>query len=237
VPSSEYTLEIGTDERLGALGMTGYGKSFLVLRWVAQLERCIVVDTKHEIRIPGYTIIKKEDAVFSRFGSPNKVIYRPRRSRLPDSFFGRVWGRFGSPRKPKAVVYIDEAANVTTEHRIGDELKNCVQAGRSVGLGVWWSAQNSTRVNNTLLSLTDKLAIFRMNVESDRKKLGGVVGQKTAEAAAILGRYQFVTAGWPEVEAVEAEGEVNVTVLELDETQAIIKATRTGEQEQRGVAE
>lgn len=220
----EYKLVVNTDERLGAIGMTGYGKSFLMLRFCNQLARCIIIDTKHEIRVPDFKIVRKPEAVFSRLGSPERVIFRPPRSRIKDDFFGQVWSKFGKPGKANVVVYIDEAANVTSEHKIGDELKNCVQAGRSVGIGIWWSAQNSTRINNTLLSLTDKMAIFRMNVESDRRKLGGTVGQKVAEAAGYLERRQFLTYGWSEVEGLESEGFLDVTVLELTDTEQIIRS-------------
>lgn len=206
-------LEANANERVGAVGMTGYGKTFLMLRLLVQFEgiHVIIVDSKHAIRLPGFVVVRDEKRVLKH----EKVIFRPSGSPKPsEGFYRRIWGKFGSRRKPDCVLYLDEAANLTGPSVIDDGLLLLVQAGREVGIGVWWAGQQSVRINNTLISQSDKLFLFKVAVKSDRRKLAGVWGE-SVERSASLPKHVFLAYGIPEVEPLESHEGIEATPLRL----------------------
>lgn len=208
------TLEVSSTERVGALGKTGSGKSFLMLRLVSQLESVVIIDTKREIRIPNFLVTNNPKLALSA----DRIIYRPGANvseKALDEFLGKVWRKYGNRAKRNMVVYIDEAAHVTSAARIGSNLKLLLQAGRSVGIGVWWSGQQVVSIHNTLISQSEKIFIFKLPVESDRQKLAGVIGG-IADLAGSLENYEFIAYGIPEVEGIESDEGIEAYYLTLD---------------------
>jgi hypothetical protein len=209
-----YDLEFLSHERVGALGKTGSGKTFFMLRLLTQFEgiRVVIVDTKRTIRLAGFKVESKED----RAVKGQKVIYRPAgRTKPRDEFYQKLWNRYGAKRKPQATLYIDEAAHVTSPHRIPQHLELIVQAGREVGMGAWWAGQQSTQINNWLLSQTEKLIVFKLPVESDRKKVAGVVGDAVEDVGAFPD-YMFHAYGFPEVEGIQSSDGTETYAMSLD---------------------
>lgn len=217
-----YTLEISGREHVGALGVTQSGKTTALLRFLNQIRErgVIVIDTKQNVRIPNYKITTDPAQAIKIASRGGKVIYRPKGTKPHPNFWMDIWGVFGGPRKPNVTVFVDEAGHVTSASNIDEGLALLLQAGRQNGIGVWWAAQQSTRVNNTLLSQSEKLLVFKIIVESDRKKIANAVGKaaldahklESADPARGLGG-EFMAFGFPEVEPVEAGGKVDGTWL------------------------
>lgn len=196
------------------MGKTGSGKSFLMLRLVSQLESVIIIDTKREIRIPNFLVTNNPKLALNA----NRIIYRPGANvseKALDEFLGKVWRKYGSKSKRNMVLYIDEAAHVTSAAKIGPNLKLLLQAGRSVGIGVWWAGQQAVSIHNTLISQSEKIFIFKLPVESDRQKLAGVIGG-VADLAGSLENYEFISYGIPEVEGIETSEGIEAYYLTLD---------------------
>lgn len=211
--ADEYTIEVLGREHVGAIGQTQSGKSYAMILLLTQIEErnVIVVDTKHNVKIPGYITTSDERKAIK---GP-KVIYRPTTTKPAPSFWAGIWDTYGSPRKPNVTVFIDEAGHVTSPNKIDDKLELLVQAGKQNGVGIWWAAQQSTGVHNTLLSQSQRLLVFRVLVESDRKKIANVWGRAALDAhtqepaipdQAIGG--EFMAFGFPGIEPIEADGKV-----------------------------
>lgn len=200
-------LEILGRERVGALGQTGSGKTHLMLQFVNGLEdrHVVIIDTKRSIQLTGYTRTSDWRKAAKPKIMGGKVIYRPEASKPPDDFYRLLWARYSKPRRSaNLTLYIDEAAHITGPGSIPDSLELILQAGREVGFGVWWAGQQSVTVNNTLLSQSEKLAVFRLPVESDRKKVANIVG-KSAMLVNRLPQYHFFAYGFG-YDPVWAEG-------------------------------
>lgn len=212
--TSSYELEVSATDRVGYLGKTGKGKTFLAKRFINQFEgvRIVIVDTKRTIKLPGYKVVADEDKAIKT----GKCIYRPKGTTKPsDRFYRKLWARYGAKRKPNLCLYVDEMAHVTGPHSIDDHLKLMIQAGREVGVGVHWAGQQSTGVNNWALSQTEKLFVFELPVEGDRKKLAAVVGD-AVEDAAHLPVGHFMAFGFPEVEGIQTSEGTETYILMLD---------------------
>jgi len=63
--------------------------------------------------------------------------------------------------------------------------------GAELGVGVWYSAQESTTIHNTVLRQAQQLVLFYNQGTSDREKMLGIVGDM-AEVTAHLPNYDFI---------------------------------------------
>lgn len=200
--------------------MTQSGKTFVLLRFVNQLQdrKVIIVDTKHNINVPGFA--KVTDPYKAAKCRSGKVIYRPKGSKPPDVFYQKVWDHYGKPRKANVTLVLDEAAHLTSPNKINEHLALLLQAGKENGCGVWWAGQQSTKINNTLISQSDKLLLFKIIVESDRKKIADAWGKAALKANDLemadpvngIGG-EFMAFGFPEVEPIQSDGKVDAVYL------------------------
>jgi hypothetical protein len=216
---NEIELAFSPYERVGALGKTGSGKTFLMQRLVRQFEdqniAVLIVDTKHSINMFGFLILYDEEKAVKDAAKGKSVIFRPgrrggrkknvgMRTKPTDNFYRMIWAKFGSKTRGDLLLYIDEAAHVTSANSIPEPLQLLVQAGREVGIGVWWSGQQGTGVNNWLISQTEKIMVFRLTSGSDRSKMEKFLTESVQDAG-TLPPHHFHAYGFPEVEGIESD--------------------------------
>lgn len=177
---------LSNDNRVGAIGRTGSGKTFLMEKLCAAQPRVCVIDSKHRVKWAGYSLTDDPSAALIR----DKVIYRPAEGHPPpDWFYTALMDSFHD--RGGGILYIDEAAEITTQNFCPKGLRTVVRLGREVGVGVWWSAQEATAVNNVLIRQSDVLVLFMNHGASDRDKLIQTVGDM-GEVPAHLMFYEFV---------------------------------------------
>lgn len=218
-----YELEVDSNDRVGALGKTGSGKTFLMIRLITQLDGIciIIVDTKHAIQIPNFKVVYGTDIKgLKKALRHGKIIYRPGSRKAPktkpdEALYRLIWSRFGSKRKADCLLYIDEMAHVTTPNTIPEGLRLLIQAGREVGIGVWWAGQQGTGVNNWAISQTERIFVFRLTSGSDRAKMEKYLTE-TVEDVGTLENTQFHAYGFPEVEGIVTEDGTEAYILYLD---------------------
>jgi threonine dehydrogenase-like Zn-dependent dehydrogenase len=218
-----FDLEVNANERVGALGKTGTGKTFLMTRLLTQLSgiTVIVVDTKHAVRLQNFKVVYGEDAKgLKKALRHGKVIYRPGSKKHPktkpdDALYNLIWSRFGALRKPDCVLYIDEMAHITSPNTIPEGLQLLLQAGREVNIGVWWSGQQGTGVNNWAISQTEKIMVFRLPSGRDRQKMASFLND-TVEDAGTLRNTEFYAFGFSEVEGIQTDEGTEAYMLYLD---------------------
>lgn len=181
------TLELSasSDQRVGILGQTRMGKTFLAEHLLAQQPRVIVVDSKHRVNWEGYYLT--DNPVAARLKP--RVIYRPPSGKPPDSWWFetvQVLHEHGG-----GVIYVDEMSYISDSHRIPPGLADAFRLGGEIGVGIWFSAQESTSVHNTTLRQAELLVMFYNQGASDRDKLSRIVGDM-GHVTAYLPKYEFV---------------------------------------------
>lgn len=178
-------LVASSDQRVGILGQTRMGKTFLAEHLLAQQPRVIVVDSKHRVKWKGYHLTDNPVAALLA----DRVIYRPPGGAPPDSFYWEAVNTLHE--RGGGVLYIDEMSYVTSANRIPKGLADAFRLGGEIGVGVWFAAQESTTVHNTTLRQAEMLILFYNQGASDRDKLSKVTGDM-AHVTAYLPKYEFV---------------------------------------------
>lgn len=182
---SDKELTAQSDERIGVIGQTRMGKTFLVERLAAQQPRIIVVDPKHRVQWAGFHLTDNPVAATLE----DRVIYRPPNGRPPEDWW---MGAVNSlQERGGGVIYIDELPVICTANRIPPGLADAFRIGGEIGVGVWWAAQESTSIHNTTMRQAEQIILFYNQGASDRDKITGIVGDM-GEVTGHLERYDFV---------------------------------------------
>lgn len=183
---SNAILTLSTDQRVGSIGRTGTGKTFIMWRLLEDQPNVIVVDSKHRVVWPGYSLTGDPSAALLA----RRVIYRPDpETGVPDSFWVRAMDALHE--RGGGIIYCDEMPEIATPNRMPRGLRTVFRLGREIGVGVWWSGQEATGVNNTAIRQSDILLLFLNHGASDRDKLIQTCGDM-GEAAGMLGFYEFM---------------------------------------------
>lgn len=90
---------------------------------------------------------------------------------------------------PPATVVVDEAMHWPRPDRNRHGMRLLLTAGMGRWIGVWAATQRPVNVANEFLSESLHRVVFRLELESDRKKIGGVVGDQAAARCAGLDRF------------------------------------------------
>lgn len=173
--SAKVTLR--SDQRVGAIGRTQSGKTFAMERLLREQKNVLVIDSKHRVSWPGYYLTYNPRSALVE----PKTIYRHTLRALPDTFWKRAVQHLHE--LGGGVIYIDEIPVLTGPNRIPAGLADAMRMGAEIGVAVWWSAQESTGVNNTVLRQTEIVFLFLNVGASDRDKVirtYGDIGEVTA---------------------------------------------------------
>ncbi len=177
-------ISLSNDMRVGFLGFTGSGKTYAAEKLLEDQPRVIAVDSKHRVNFPGYHLTDNPAAALLE----PKTIYRPKGS-IPNSFWEdckEVLHEQGG-----GIVYIDELAVITTPNTIPSGLRDLLNTGRELGVGVWYAAQAASEIPNTALRGSNVLILFVNVGASDRDKIIKIAGD-IGEITAHLEMREFV---------------------------------------------
>lgn len=178
-------LVAGSDERIGFVGQTKMGKTFLVERLADDQRRVIVIDSKGRVNWKGYHLTDNPVAALLE----DRVIYRPAGGIPPEEFWMAAVQSLH--QRGGGIIYIDELPVIVTTGKIPKGLADAFRIGSELGVGVWWSAQESTTIHNTTMRQSEQLILFYNQGASDRDKITAVVGDM-GEVTGHLKEYQFV---------------------------------------------
>jgi hypothetical protein len=177
-------LNLTSDMRVGAIGQTQAGKTFIMEQALREQPRVVVVDDKQRVDWPGYSLTYDPNAAFAE----DRIIVRHRKP-IPDDWWPAMMSSLHE--RGGGIIYIDEAAEQTTPNTIPAGLRTVVRLGAQIGVGVWWSAQEATAISNVLIRQSDILLLFFNQGASDRDKLIRTAGD-IAEVTASLNLYEFL---------------------------------------------
>lgn len=174
-----------SDQRIGILGQTRMGKTVVAEQLCEQQPRVIVVDSKHRVKWKGYHLTNNPVAALLE----DRVIYRPPNGRPPPEWWAEAVQSLHE--RGGGIIYVDEMAFIVDPNRIDKGLADGFRLGGELGVGIWFSAQETTTIHNTTLRQAEMLIMFYNQGESDRIKLASIVGDM-AHVTAYLPKYQFV---------------------------------------------
>lgn len=181
-------LEVGTDMRVGAIGRTRTGKTFLMRELLKQQRRVIVVDTKHADEWPGYFLTTDPYAALNP--DAKRVVYRVMEGQTIPNAWWTTAMRF-LHKQGGGVIYVDEMPMITGPNFAPKGLKDVFRIGGGLGVGLWWSGQEATGVHNTIIRQSNVLTLFNNHGASDRDKLIATVGDM-GEITRDLELHEFV---------------------------------------------
>lgn len=178
------TVTVSNDQRVGAIGRTRSGKTFLMERLLADQKNVLVIDSKHRVQWEGYSLTYDIRAALLE----RKTIFR-HTGPIPDSFWMQTVHALHE--RGGGVIYIDEMPVLTGPNRIQPGLADAFRLGGEIGVGVWWSGQEATGVNNTVMRQSEIVFLFVNQGASDRDKVNKTYGD-IGEITAHLQPHEFV---------------------------------------------
>lgn len=178
-------LQAHSDQRVGFIGQTRMGKTFLAEHMLDQQPRVIVVDSKGHVNWKGYHLTDNPVAALM----VDKVIFRPRGGKPPAEWWMEAVQVLHE--RGGGIIYVDEMSFITDANRIDKGLADAFRLGGEKGVGVWYSAQETTTVHNTTLRQSEMLVCFYNQGASDRDKLARIIGDM-GFVTQYLPKYTFV---------------------------------------------
>lgn len=177
-------LTLSNDMRVGAIGRTRCGKSFLMQNLLADQKRVLVVDSKGDIEWPGYYLTSNPAAALLE----PKTIFRPE-GPIHNSFWEDAMWHIHEAGG--GIIFVDEMSEVCTANTMPAGLRSIFRMGAGLGVGLYYTAQSATEITNTALRQSDVLILFLNIGASDRDKLMKITGD-IAEVTAKLPLRHFV---------------------------------------------
>ena len=169
-------------ERVFFLGANGSGKTVLAAEMIRPYPRAVVLDIKYDFPIPWekdeYVVTTKPPGGFwllDPWQSSHHVIYRPSPphdsgpsiTKFLDAMFAR--GRREGKKQP-FILYLDEGGwTAYAGARLA--MARLAIAGRSLGIGLWISAQRPKGIPVEVRSEAWRTYVFYLRKEDDRKEL------------------------------------------------------------------
>lgn len=181
-------MQFKTNQRIFVCGRTGSGKTYLVLRYFFMpLNKVLIHDRKHEIWLGNTFAHTPEEVVTLWNQRRNRIIYQPYDPSVED--FDRVCHLIFD--RGNYVLIIDEIASYTTRFTIPFWYSELLRLGRGRNIGMISVSQRPNEIFNTIISEADIIIGFQLNLEADRKKVAGTVGDEAMKLNRIP-RYHFM---------------------------------------------
>lgn len=165
-------------EHVFIAGKTGTGKTYLVRKYLQNVKRVAVLDTKGLLIWP--EVDEKEiTTVTSLAGlnslSTSKVIYRPTFEEMDEEFYDRFFK--WCYRQGNLTVWVDEVMSVATSHLMPEYYKAILTRGREHNVSVWSLTQRPTGIPILSMSEATHYFIFDLNMPQDRDRIVQISGQ------------------------------------------------------------
>jgi ABC-type dipeptide/oligopeptide/nickel transport system ATPase component len=189
-------IRIENDERLGIIGKTGCGKTYLAIDFLNEAARngCYIVvldnkgffgsekiNGKYRFTWKGAGLVRDFNGLYKASQMDlQKIVYRPNPEleandpkefgNTMDSFLWWIY------RRGNTLLYIDEVASICDSYTIPNGLNAILKRGRELNVGLWYSTQEPVNVHNSLFSQSEQFIVFRTQLQSHRDKMAGYMG-------------------------------------------------------------
>lgn len=180
-------IKITNSNRVMVVGTTGSGKSVLTQFLLSSLNRCAVIDPKHEFHMEGFKVNRSMH--FPNIWTKEiRQILRPRPGNEADD--SRMAEYLYTAYKRKNItVYCDELAVIEESFPETLSIMKVIQVtGRSKHVNLWNATQRPRNFPRTFMTESEVFFMFRMQAEADRDYMAGFIGE---EATIKLPLYDF----------------------------------------------
>jgi energy-coupling factor transporter ATP-binding protein EcfA2 len=171
---------VAPDGRVLVVGRAGSGKSTLARAMTAGYRNVVIIDPKHEESLAGGRVVYEPRAFAQLYPQRStRIVFRPdaglERAPDVDEVYARVL-RFGN-----TAIVNHEVMFYATSAWCLPNLRRAQIAGRSRQVPLWNLTQRPVDVHNVILSETTHAFVFELLLESDRRKVAGIVGPGALE--------------------------------------------------------
>jgi hypothetical protein len=167
MPEPAADIEIETDERVFLAGKTDSGKTYIAQRLLRGIERLVVLDPKGTLQSWRLAPWDRESQRLLRNGDPVRTRVKLPAADTLESFWDDIL--FDCWNAGNVLVYVDEVYLLKPEGGAYPRyLSRLYTTGRERGIGAWASAQRPAWVPLVLMSESEHVFAFRMNLEDDR---------------------------------------------------------------------
>lgn len=220
---------INTNDRVSIFGRTGSGKTFFSKNWLLpHYDNYVFWDIKHEnidaihnIIITSPKDLKKVLANPTKKLTPQKILYQPE---VPtDKDFNDICEIIFENKN--TALYVDEASAITSPTKILYWHKVIVTQGRSYNVGIINASQRPRDVHNSLISESEHLFVFSLNLETDINKVRQQIGDAADEIRylpehhflyySVRANKSFIFKPIKKYSIDEKTGEIKIPKLEL----------------------
>jgi hypothetical protein len=168
------------------VGQTGSGKSTLARLLLAPYTYVAVMDPKGLLNWQGYERQTDLKNVFKT--QAEKVIYAPNAEELRseshiDAFFAWVYMR------QNTFCYVDEVYAVSYRNEIPPHYHSILTRGRERGNGLLSATQRPMLIPTVIMSEAEQWYVFRLSMDSDRKKVEQSIGVDSEEIRLLPKRF------------------------------------------------
>jgi len=165
-------IEIATDERVFLAGKTWSGKTWAAQRLLRGVERLVVLDPKNSESIERWRLDPwdRESQRQLKHGEPLRTRIKAPAGEDLEEFWNDVL--FDCWNAGNVLVYVDEVYLLKPEGgAYPGYLSKLYTTGRERGIGAWSSAQRPAWVPRVLMSESEHIFVFRLQLEDDRLAL------------------------------------------------------------------
>ncbi len=175
---------IKSNDRVFVLGQTGSGKSYFAQNMLyPAFKRIVAHDYKWEMNVQGRITHNPLDIM-----KHSRIIYRPVDGSIEDfDMLCKTIFQIGN-----IMLYVDECAPFSGANMIPIWYGNLMRMGRSRNCGVINLSQRPMAISNVLLSEAHHFFVFRLQLEGDRRKIAGIIGEEIM-VANTLPKYCFLS--------------------------------------------
>lgn len=182
-------MQYKSNDRLFIAGMTGSGKTYIMRETIfSKLNRVILHDRKWRLNGLKATYCHTiNDVIWAWNHNRRKLIYQPRDPSIEDfDSLCHIIFWHGN-----CVLIVDEIGAYTSAKKIPLWYSELLRLGRERNNGVVTLSQRPIDIHNTIISESDYILAFILQLEGDRKKVAGTVGDEAMKLNSIP-RYHYL---------------------------------------------
>jgi len=175
-------IHIRRDESVTIIGRKGSGKTYGLLTLLKAVQptgryRIVILDTKQTGDFKMYPTVRYLKDLHKKVEKYPIVVYAPVDQEARDPAYIEGFFRWAYQRWDTLVV-VDELTSIVYGNDTPDSYRDITDRGRAKHVSIWQGNQKPVFVPHAALSEADHYFVFDLQMETDRKKVASIIGNK-----------------------------------------------------------